>query len=247
VADNVDFMTTTHFVLVPGNWLGAWAWDRVAAPLRAGGHQVTAVTLPGLAPDAAERGSVTLTDHLDALSDIVLSAGPETLLVAHSGAGKNVSGVLDRHPESVRRVIYVDSGPASAGLADDLPPELAELPLPSWEEFAAQGSSVEGLTADDREEFAARAVPHPAGPLREPIALHHDEARRAVPTSIVACSIASALVDDLAHQGHPMFAEVARLSDLTYLDLPTGHWPMWSRPVDLADALMRSVTSGATV
>ncbi|MET1005322.1 MAG: alpha/beta hydrolase [Propionibacteriaceae bacterium] len=240
-------MTTTHFVLVPGNWLGAWAWDRVTAPLQAGGHQVTAVTLPGLTPTATDRGSITLSEHLDALADVVSHVGPDAVLVAHSGAGKNVSGVLDRDPASVRRVIYVDSGPAATGLADDLPPELAELPLPSWDEFAAQGSSLEGLSPEDLAEFAARAVPHPAGPLREPIVLQHDEARRAVPTTIVACSISSTVVDDLAHQGHPMFAEVAQLVDLTYLDLPTGHWPMWSRPVDLADALMRSVTSGARV
>lgn len=36
-------------MLVPGFWLGGWAWDDVAGPLRAAGHQVDAVTLPGLA------------------------------------------------------------------------------------------------------------------------------------------------------------------------------------------------------
>jgi pimeloyl-ACP methyl ester carboxylesterase len=41
-------MTTAPIVLVPGFWLGAWAWDEVAASLRADGHDVTAVTLPGL-------------------------------------------------------------------------------------------------------------------------------------------------------------------------------------------------------
>ena len=34
-------------VLVPGYWLGAWAWDEIAAALRADGHEVTALTLPG--------------------------------------------------------------------------------------------------------------------------------------------------------------------------------------------------------
>ncbi len=37
-----------RFVLVPGFWLGAWAWDPVAAPLRAAGAEVVALTLPGL-------------------------------------------------------------------------------------------------------------------------------------------------------------------------------------------------------
>ena len=34
-----------------------------------------------------------------------------------------------------------------------------------------------------------------------------------------------------------MFAPVADLADITYVDLPTGHWPMWSRPVELAELI----------
>jgi pimeloyl-ACP methyl ester carboxylesterase len=34
-----------------------------------------------------------------------------------------------------------------------------------------------------------------------------------------------------------LFTEVTRLRDLELVDLPTGHWPMWSRPTDLADAI----------
>jgi len=36
------------YVLVPGAWLGAWAWDDVAASLRERGHEVQPVSLPGL-------------------------------------------------------------------------------------------------------------------------------------------------------------------------------------------------------
>ncbi|CAM5364023.1 hypothetical protein SALBM311S_00059 [Streptomyces alboniger] len=39
----------TNFVLVAGAWLGAWAWDEVAADLRTAGHGVHALTLSGLA------------------------------------------------------------------------------------------------------------------------------------------------------------------------------------------------------
>ena len=41
-------MTNTPIILVPGFWLGAWAWNEVAATLSADGHDVTALTLPGL-------------------------------------------------------------------------------------------------------------------------------------------------------------------------------------------------------
>lgn len=230
-------MTTASFVLVPGYWLGGWAWDRVVPRLRTAGHQVTAVTLPGLEPTNDDRAAVTLEDQLTALSTWVERAGPDVLLVAHSGAGKIVSGVLDRHPEAVRRVVYVDSGPSSDGSAAELPPEVTELPLPSWEELTANGSRLEGLSPADLETFRSRAVPQPAGPAREPLRLV-DPLRRRVPATIVACSFPSEVIQQMAAGGHPMFAEVAELSDLGYVDFPTGHWPMWSRPEDLADVLV---------
>jgi pimeloyl-ACP methyl ester carboxylesterase len=61
--------------------------------------------------------------------------------------------------------------------------------------------------------------------------------RREVPTTIIACSIESPAMLELAQAGRPMFAEVARLERLDVIDLPTGHWPMWSRPGDLARLL----------
>jgi len=54
------------FVLVPGAWLGAWAWDAVAADLGRRGHHVRPVTLPGLAERAGEATPETnLTTHVD--------------------------------------------------------------------------------------------------------------------------------------------------------------------------------------
>jgi pimeloyl-ACP methyl ester carboxylesterase len=227
-------MSPAPFVLVPGYWLGGWAWDRVVPRLSAAGHAVTAVTLPGLESPAADRGSVGLADHIRAVSTVVARTGPATVLVAHSGAGKVVTGVLERDPDAVARVVYVDSGPVGDGAADDVPGGLSELPLPPWEELQA---SLDGLSDDDLAEFRARALPHPAAVAREPLRLT-DARRRTVPSTVVACSFPSATVAELAAAGHPMFAELAELSDVSYVDLPTGHWPMWSRPHDLADVLL---------
>ena len=46
----------------------------------------------------------------------------------------------------------------------------------------------------------------------------------------------------LANQGHPYFAELTELP-VSYIGLPTGHWPMLSRPAALAAALLQ--TAGA--
>ncbi len=59
--------TPAPIVLVPGFWLGAWAWDEVAAILRADGHAVTALTLPGLEAADADRSTIGFADHVDAI------------------------------------------------------------------------------------------------------------------------------------------------------------------------------------
>jgi hypothetical protein len=45
--------------------------------------------------------------------------------------------------------------------------------------------------------------------------------------------------------GHPLFAEVANLEHVDVVDLPTGHWPMWSRPRDLADTIRSTVAQAS--
>ena len=64
-------MANAPIILVPGYWLGAWAWDGVAAALRADGHDVMAITLPGLESVETDRSSVTFADHVDAIARAV--------------------------------------------------------------------------------------------------------------------------------------------------------------------------------
>lgn len=236
---------TTHtlpsIVLVPGHWLGAWAWDAVAAELRRRGHHVVAVTLPGLDSDDPNRASTTVAQQADALGSAVHAAaahGSYVVLVAHSGAGFPTSVLLDQEPTAIARVVYVDSGPSSDGSTFDAsaPLELDEVPLPPFEELTAGGASLEGLNEHNLKRFRERSVPQPGPVMRESVYLRNN-ARRDVPTTIIACSFSSEVVMQMAREGHPMMAEVATLRDLELVDLPTGHWPMWSRPTDLAEAI----------
>ncbi|MBA4101756.1 MAG: esterase [Arthrobacter sp.] len=233
-------------ILVAGHWLGAWAWDEVLEHLATDHFRVIAMTLPGLDVDDPERAAKTLDDQAAAVLDVITQNGasgdqPATL-VAHSGANAPVSLVLDRRPELVHRVVWVDSGPVVAGSAfgPDIPEELEELPLPSLDVLAQQ-ASLEGLSASVLERFRARAVPEPGPVLRQPVELTND-ARRKVRTTLVCCSIPSTQVLELARAGHAMFAEVANIEHFDVIDLPTGHWPMWSRPRDLARAIQSAAS-----
>ena len=230
--------TLTPIVLVPGYWLGGWAWDAVVEHLRSAGLEAHAVTLPGLESAAAPRADIHGADHVAAVLAALDAAPSPAVLVAHSGGGAIASAVLDVAPHLVARVVYVDSGPVSDGsiARPDLSPDLTELPLPSFADLVAGGASLDGLDEAALLRFRERAVPHPAGPLRDPVRLPHGGGA-GVPATIVSCSFPAQTVRDLVASGDPMFAPLAGLTDVTYIDLPTGHWPMWSRPAALADVL----------
>ena len=146
------------FILVPGFWLGAWAWAKVAGRLRAAGHDVEAVTLPGLAERAAPRAGVTLADHVAAVAALVAQRGPGVLLVGHSGAGSVIYAVTDRLPNQVRRAVYVDSGPLPDGTAisPHLGPDVTEIPLPGWAELKTAGPAWSASAASGARTSAAR-------------------------------------------------------------------------------------------
>ncbi|GIU54930.1 alpha/beta fold hydrolase [Arthrobacter sp. NicSoilC12] len=232
--------TDTHnptILLIPGHWLGAWAWDEVLEHLTSLGHRAIPLTLPGLDETDTDRVTRTLDEQAAAIEQATTGSSGPVVIVAHSGASAPVSLVLDRHPELVSRAIWVDSGPATSGVAfaPDFPVDTEGLSLPPFEVLGEQ-ASIEGLSANVLERFRERAVSEPGPVLRQIVQLTND-ARFDVPTTFVCCSIPSSQVMELVKAGHPMFAEVANLKSVDYVDLPTGHWPMWSRPTDLAQII----------
>jgi pimeloyl-ACP methyl ester carboxylesterase len=223
-------MSTAPIVLVPGFWLGAWAWDEVAAALRADGHDVTALTLPGLESADADRSAITMSDHVDAICEAVRAAGAPVVLAVHSGAGASGYGASDRVPERIAAMVYVDSGPATGPLDPNL--TAAEVPLPSREELE-ENENLDGLTEEQLETFRRRAVPEPGAVLREGAELTND-ARLDVPSTVVCTGFTSEQVKAAVDEGYAWLGGLTELRDVTYVDLPTSHWPMWSRPRELA-------------
>jgi pimeloyl-ACP methyl ester carboxylesterase len=219
-------------VLVPGFWLGAWAWDEVVPPLRAEGLEVTALTLPGLESQDADRSSIMLSDHVDAICDAVRAAGRPVVLAVHSGTGFSGYAATDRIPELIARMVYVDSAPGKGALDPGLKGDKEF----NWEELAAE-ENLDGLTEEQLESFRQRAVPEPGGVLREELELTND-ARLDLPTTMICTGFPSEQIRKAAMEHDwAWLAGVPELRNITWLDLPTSHWPMWSRPQDLAAIL----------
>ncbi len=235
-------MGTPPIVLVPGFWLGAWAWDEVAAVLRAAGHDVTAVTLPGLDSIDTDRSSITFADHVDAICAAVAAAGPPVVLAVHSGTGGPGYAVTDRIPDQIAAMVYVDSAPATGALDPEF--AAAELPMPSLDELAEE-ENLDGLSAEQLETFRRRAVPEPGGALREGPVLTND-ARRDVSSTVVCTGFSSDQVKEAVADGYAWLGGLTELRNVTYVDLPTSHWPMWSRPHDLAEIIDNVARGAAT-
>lgn len=229
-------MTDTQIVLVPGFWLGAWAWDEVVPLLRERGYAVEALTLPGLEPSNAERAEVTLGAQADAIVAAADQEADRRILVVHSGAAIPGTLVLDGHPELFDRVVYVDTAPAADGFAMHTDLEADSLLLEdAWdEEFA--GGSMRDLSDEQLATFKERAVPQPGRTVKEPVSLVNDR-RLGVPGTIICTAYSAKEYRDYAEQGMDFLAGLKEFTALEYVDLPTGHWPMWSKPQELAEAI----------
>jgi pimeloyl-ACP methyl ester carboxylesterase len=228
-------------ILVPGFWLGAWAYDEVAATLRADGHDVTALTLPGLESADTDRSKVTFEDHVNAIVDAVRAAPAPVVLAVHSGTGFSGYAASDVIPDRIAAMVYVDSAPGTGVLAEDF--EGIEKPM-SIEELQAE-ENFDGVSEAQIAEFARRGVAEPGGVMRGGHVFTND-ARRDIPTTIIATGYTSADYQKYAKE-HPEWSflgGIADLHDITWVDLPTSHWPMWSRPTELA-AIIGDVATNA--
>jgi pimeloyl-ACP methyl ester carboxylesterase len=227
-------------MLIPGFWLDGSSWGDVGPVLEQAGHRVRALTLPGLESADADRRGIGLRDHVDAVVAAIDEADGPVVLVGHSGGGAIAHAAADARSDRVARVVYVDSWPLGEGRAinDELTAVDGEIPLPDWSEFPEE--DLRDLDDELRGAFRARAVPQPAAVASDPQVLA-DDRRYDVAATIIACEFPSEQLRQWLAQGEPSLAELAAMRDVEYVDLPTGHWPQFTRPRDLAQAILAAV------
>ncbi|MEU6356532.1 alpha/beta hydrolase [Streptomyces sp. NPDC047072] len=227
----------TEFVLVAGAKLGAWAWDEVVPELRAAGHGAHALTLSGLAEksgtpagqDTHVRDIVDEVERLD-LRDVVL--------VGHSYSGIPVGQAAGRIGDRLRRVVYVDASVPADGKSflDGWPSDEVRAAIEANDGFWASFSPEDLAEQDLDEERIARivrgATPHPGASLTEPAVLSGSLAEQ--PTTYVKCLM------DWPEPSEDV-VELLKSECWELVEMNTGHWPMFSRPRELARILCESV------
>ncbi|MFF9391585.1 alpha/beta fold hydrolase [Streptomyces griseoluteus] len=240
----MDTGTEAAFVLVPEAHTGDWVWARVAAVLRRAGARVFCATLAG-------GGSVVPADletHIEEVIRQVDAAGERVVLVGHGYGLLPALGAADRRRDRVVRVVHLDAAglPEDGDSALDVLPALprpasgaTEVPPPTREEWHRLGST-DGLTPAVLDQLAARALPQAAATLTQPLRLSENAAR--IPRTGVLCPADGSTIDRLrwmASLGDPRLSLLTAPGN-TFLEVPTGHWPMLSEPELLAKALRQA-------
>jgi pimeloyl-ACP methyl ester carboxylesterase len=226
-------------VLIPGLWLPADAWDLVVPALTELGHRAVPVALPGQGDGDP---AATLEDQVAAVLAAVDSAAERPLVVGHSAAASLAWLAADARPDRVAGTVLVGGFPAGDGgpYADFFEPVDGLMAFPGWEPF--EGPDAADLDEAARRRFSETAVAVPAGVSRGVVRLH-DPRRHGVPVTVVCPEFSVEQAQEWVRAGD--VPELAAAEHVEFVDIDSGHWPMLTRPTELA-RLLAAAAAGSS-
>lgn len=62
-----------------------------------------------------------------------------------------------------------------------------------------------------------------------------------MPTTVIASSIPGAMPREFIGKDHPYVRELSKMRDYEIVDLPTGHWPQFTKPTELGAAIVKAI------
>jgi pimeloyl-ACP methyl ester carboxylesterase len=226
-------------VLIAGLWLDGSAWDDVLPELERLGHRGIPVTLPGQGDGTT---SATYDDQAAAVLAAVDAAEGRPFVVGHSAASTLAWVAADQRPDGVTGVALIGGFPTTEGgaYADFFEPTGDGVPFPGWEPFA--GPDSDDMSPELKAEVAASTHPVPTGVTKATVHWG-DERRHGVPLTLVCPEFSPAQAQEWIDSGD--LPELAKARRVDMVDLDSGHWPMFSRPAELAAVLGAAGTAAA--
>ena len=221
----------TTYVLVHGAWGGGWQWKKVDILLTADGNKVYRPTLTGLGERVhLASPDLTLTTHITDIVNVILWENlRDVVLVGHSYGGMVITGVMDRVPDRIRRVIFVDAVVPNDG--ESLNTAFGSIPgadqikdgfIPAT--WVKPGKPI------------PYDVPHPAKTLSEPVSYKNPAALKLPGTYLLAIDTGQTL--EQAHFYKFYLRAKARGWDT--VTMAANHNPEWFKPKELTVLLERA-------
>jgi len=233
-----------EIILVPGLWLTARSWDDVVPRLEGAGHTAHPLTLPGMESVAADRSRVTRQDHVDAVVAAIdaIERDAKVQLVGHSMGGVLAWAAADARLDRVAGVVFLASEPGTPEESESMfPVEGHDVPLPSWDFFAAE--MVEDLDDGLRTRSRGGSVRSPLHAVTDGLDFGHD-GRYDLPVTMVTAEYDAVQLQEWTEAGEPGTEEIANLRNVEWVDLHSGHWPQYSRVDDAVTAILEAVDRG---
>ncbi len=231
------------FVLVHGSFHGSWCWDAVTAKLRARGHRVIAVDLPGRAGDARPPASLGLDDYAGLVVETIAAQSRPVVLVGHSMGGVVITQAAERAAERILRLVYVcaflpENGQSLLDLAQtDAESVLMRNLVIEHDKGThhvrpdgARESFYHDCSDEDALRATARLVAEPLAVVATPVETTAERFGR-LPRTYVECSDDRALGPTLQRRMHA--AQPCRVATLA-----SSHSPFFARPEQLVRALV---------
>jgi len=226
-------------VFVHGAWAGGWHYTRVEPLLEEAGFKVYRPTMTGLGERVhLSREDVGLSTHIeDIVNALEFEDLHDVVLVGHSYGGMVISGVANRVPDRIRKLVYLDAivpedGESVMDLAGDAIDTMAEAGAggaPPWQ-LVPRWVKPGKLPPVD--------VPQSLLTFTEPIVLDNPAAAN-LPATFILTVEAGKDTDSF-----DFFADRARTRHWQVVTMEGGHNPQWFQPEALFEVLLGVVEEG---
>jgi pimeloyl-ACP methyl ester carboxylesterase len=237
-----------RIVLVHGAFAGAWCWEPVIGPLRAAGHDVTAIDLPGSGDDPTPAEEVTLDGYAQRVVEALAAGDEPAVLVGHSMGGCVITHAAGRDASAIKQLVYVcaflppdgksllDMTQLPEGADDQIQANMVVTPpvatlTDAGVRLAVYNNTPEDLAAD----AIPRRGPQPLAPMGTPVS--RGAGFDAIPRAYVICTLDHSIPPPLQRR---MVADDGHVSPV--FELETDHAPMLSKSAELA-AILDEVAS----
>lgn len=223
------------YVIVHGAFGGGWAFRDVDAMMTADGQKVFRPTLTGQGEKMhLANPSVDLNTHIQDIVNMILFEDlHNVVLVGHSYGGMVITGVVDRIPDRIKCVIYLDALLPVDGESADTADNRA-MHHPKNVKLDANGSMPTTLAE------MKKKLPHdeamPAGAYRVPISLKNQDAVSRIPSNFILFLAKGKQPKDGKFYAFYLRALARGWHTETFT---SDHNAQWSHPRELADLLER--------